>query len=399
MAKAKNENPKGSGRKTNLERMKINKINAEQAVDFVFNELELHLANIELLLLLNENPITFSQKQSDCEIIPDHVYSGECSPALPTAETQEPPPDPLTEQIKAALEKPAPATNVKGVLIIAGGHPFYGQMAVNLAASLRLSDSSVNIHLAYHGLALTHLDQSKKDLFSSMSLIPDEYLTHNGKVSYFKAKTHILDLSPFDETLFLDADMIWVSQYPVSKVFDSLSDIDFTISNRDRFDLEKGGGKYLWANVDEIKKTYGLTSGFIYSLHSEFIFFKKTERIKQYFETVKSIYENPKVRVVQIGGTVPDELAFAIASVIHNIYPHQLAYTPVYWHLTDSRKGTSLEYVTKNYMAYSIGGNSTPEVVRNRYNILAKSYANRLGILRPWTVIPKRRWLPERVKL
>ena len=218
MAQAKNENPKGSGRKTNLERMYIQKQHAEQAVDFIFNELEGELEDINFR-------ISLSQNQSKENPVPVIV------------------PDPLTEQIKAALEKPAPATNVKGVLIIAGGHPFYGQMAVNLAASLRLSDSSVNIHLAYHGLALTHLDQSKKDLFSSMSLIPDEYLTHNGKVSYFKAKTHVLDLSPFDETLFLDADMIWVSQYPVSKVFDSLSDIDFTISNRDRFDLEKGGGK------------------------------------------------------------------------------------------------------------------------------------------------------------
>lgn len=390
---AKATNPKGSGRKTNYERMLINKETAEKAVSEIFNALEKEVDELLRFEYIQKPPRVNFAPATDPETLDNTVQAGE-----PTATTSPQVAVAKTETSKAVTETPAPIT--RGVVLIAGGHPYYGQMAANLAASLHLSAPGIKIHLAWHGLALTHLDEKKKSLFSSMEKLKEEYVMDNGKANYFKAKTHLLDITPFTDSLFLDVDMMWMPRNPVTKLMDELKNIDFTITNRERIDIADIGKKtYLWADINSIKTTYGFTNGFIYGLHSELIWFKKTEKVKDYFKTVKEIYNSPKVKTVQIAGGVPDEIAFAIASVKHNIYPHKFPFAPVYWYLTDNRKGTSLSYVDQNYIAYSIGGNGTPQPVRERYNILANAHAKRLGILHPWRCIPKRSWVTERAKL
>ncbi len=289
--------------------------------------------------------------------------------------------------------------NKQGVIIIALGDPQYGRMAANLAASIRYADKQTPIHLIYEGDALNHLTEAHKALFTSFAICPKECYTKNGKEVYLKAKTCIYDLSPFDETIFLDADMIWFPTKTVSQLFDSLKNVDFTMQNRGFADLSKDvldKKTSMWCDVNEVKKEYN-TTGKFYQLASEFIYFKRTDKNALYFEYVKEIFDNPKVKATEFGNDIPDELAFDIASCVTGHYPHKDNYVVVYWEIADKKSGWT--DILKNYWGYSIGGHVIPQAVLEKYNQLALKHAQGLGLPYHYKAYNKKQWNKQRQKI
>ena len=286
-----------------------------------------------------------------------------------------------------------------GVLILACGSYAYGEMAANLAMSLKATDADLPIHLVYHGKALNHI-QDRLHLFTSMQEAPQETYMKRGFTRYFKVKTFIYDLSPFENTVYLDADMIWLNRPLMELVVNELQDIDFTIQNRGRFDLKNGQKiKYFWAKYDDIKTKYqDFENPYLYNLHSEFIWFKKTEENKKYFDRVKEIYENPPVKNEIFAGDVADELAFGIATIELNKHPHKVPFVPVYWQQLDKDVSLQIPDVQRKYYGYSAGGNSHPKIAEEKYNILARAHANRFN-LQPFLLKKKRNIMPERAKM
>ncbi len=296
-----------------------------------------------------------------------------------------------------------------GVVLIALGNPQYGRMAANLAASLRFSDKEINIHLVYSGSSLSHLTPEHKALFSSMAECPAEYYTKNEKTVYLKAKTYIYELSPFEETILMDVDLVWFATKPVSQLLEELKQFDFTMQNRGFFDLSKNevDEHYsMWCNISEVKHKYE-TDGRFYQLASELIYFKRTEENKKYFGMVREVFDNPQVNTMVhskgkkiadgFGGDIPDELAFDIASCVLKKYPHQENFVPVFWFSADKAK--DMNEIMKNHYGYSIGGNVFPAPVLKRYTGLCRFYAKALGLPFHYNVHPKRQWLPERKKI
>jgi hypothetical protein len=294
----------------------------------------------------------------------------------------------------------------RGVLIIALGNSYYGQLAANLAASLKFTAPNIPIHLVWAEDALTHLSEQKKGLFDSTQECPHEYFhVDRGGVerkSYVKAKTHMYDLSPFEETIFIDADVIMCPYLTVDKMFDQLAHLDFTMENRSRVNLAEiqPGADYLWADIQDIKKTFKISQGFLYGLHSEFVYFKRNQTVRKFFTSVKKYFKDPKVKMTHVfDGDIPDEFAFAMAMIEHGLYPHECPFIPLYWFLTDRGKGTSMQYVHANYSGYSVGGNQTPQSVIQNYNSMARAYFQRLGVQHPFRLIRKRSVLPSRAKM
>ena len=83
---------------------------------------------------------------------------------------------------------------MKGILLIAAGHPYYGKMAVNLALGLKNTQPDVNITLAYESTAISHLNANERALFNLIE-IPKEYYHRSGilkeyiKINAFTYKT------------------------------------------------------------------------------------------------------------------------------------------------------------------------------------------------------------------
>ena len=288
----------------------------------------------------------------------------------------------------------------KGIVIIALGNSQYGCMAANLAASIRFMDKDVNIHLVHTEESIRRLNDQHKKLFTSLAECPKEYYTKGEKTVYLKAKTCIYELSPFAETILMDADLVWLSDpkgdKAPTKIFEALKDVDFTMQNRGFADLaiEPLNERYcLWCNIRDVKEKYKATGKF-YMLASEFVYFKRTPENERYFALVRQVFNKPLVKGAQFGGDLPDEFAFDIAAAVLEHYPHQDNYVNIYWHQTEPR--LDMNGVVAKYYGYSIGGNNAPEHVRRNYNNIAKFCMLRAGINQFFPYSPKHMWLKER---
>lgn len=291
----------------------------------------------------------------------------------------------------------------KGIVIYALGHNNYYHMAEVLAASLIVNgakDDGI-------GIALICDDKTKiihPKLFDKTIKLSKERFTKNGKVIFNHATVLVYDLSPFDETIKLDADMVWIAGRNPSDLLQSLEDVDLSFENIGHDSLDKADRKRsVWAEPAEIKEVYNFTGEErCYTIFGEFIYFKKTKENRSFFSKVKSIYKEAKVKCANFSnGIFTDELAFQIAIMQTEKYPHKDHFTPVF-NLFLHRKdlhGKHSYQLPANFYAYSIGGNNTPGWQKQQYNILANHYFRKLGLQNPFQATDKKRYLPERIKL
>ena len=159
-------------------------------------------------------------------------------------------------------------THNRGVIILALGHAYWGRWAYNLAMSLKYTCPEIKITLLYCGNGITHI--ADRTLFDKVIEVPSKYYTTHGRVQYLKAKTALYKLSPYSETIYLDADMIWLPKKSIMKLFNELN-VDFTMANRSWMALESENLTDtfgVWASPKHIKEVFKFKEGRFYNLSS-----------------------------------------------------------------------------------------------------------------------------------
>ena len=296
----------------------------------------------------------------------------------------------MKEEIEIKTEK-------QGVVLIALGHANYGRMAYNLAVSLLNTAPDLKIHLVFTNSAIAHLNEAQMQVFSTMQEAPKDSYFRKNNCEFIKAKTWMYRFSPFDTTIFLDVDMIWLTRKSIDNLFDELKELDYTCQNEHSMDLasEVIDEKYSqWVNVKEVKQAYGFTEGKYYSLHSEFIYFKKSKDNKKFFEEWIKQYEKLKVKHTEFANGIPDELPLAIATIIHEKYPHKTPFLPVFW--LHREKPIERTELLDNYYGFSIGGNRITQTQMQTYNDFVQYYMNKIGSRFVFKTTSKISFLPER---
>ena len=290
----------------------------------------------------------------------------------------------------------------KGIIIFAIGHVNYYRMAENLAASLLcngLSDSGLSV-------AVLVDDESKlryPHLFNQVITLPSSDFTVDGKIVFNHATVRMYEYTPFDVTIKLDADMIWIPGKNPADLFSDLQKLDIAFETMGSSPLLDGADKSVWADVSDIKETYGLsTADRIYKIYGEFLYFKKGKKAEKFFNTAKQVYFEQKVKCYPFSnGTFTDELAFQIACMQTGIYPHAEEYTPVYniFLKIGLQRAYPYQLGDKGFYGYSIGGNRLDTFKKEQYNLLALHYFNKLGLSMPYKAEDKRTFLQERKQL
>jgi len=289
----------------------------------------------------------------------------------------------------------------KGVLLLAMGNPNWGKMAVNLAMSLRFTDPDIKITLAQTGNGAAQLGEFGKTLFDKIIEIDPKYYTKEGRTEYLKAKLAMYKLSPYAETIFLDADMVWHPKRSISLLFEELKDVDFTIANRGHISLESdklGDDFGIWASPKKIKKIFKFKEGKYYNLSSEMVYFKKTKEIAKLFADALKIYDRNDYTYKLFNGAQPDELPITISMIKNEIYPHRDNFKPIYWESAEHRNlnGGGLY---AEFWAYSMGGAFTQTRMKKIYNNLVQYYCNQYSQKYPFKYVDKRSWMPGRHNL
>jgi hypothetical protein len=272
----------------------------------------------------------------------------------------------------------------RGIVLIVLGDPFYGRMAFNLLLGLKHTEPEMPVTLIHDSGAITHLRPSQRKMFNAMVPCSPEHYMLNGKMQYYMPKLHLYELSPYKETIFLDADMLWLPRKKPSQLFDELAAVDFAMINEGYVSMN-GADKFsnqkytFWVDPNKIKEAYpdnkNVQSGKLFQYRSEFIYFRKNKESKKLFTLAQKIYRNPKALPVKMGEKIPDEYAFNIAGLLLGIEPHEFNYCPVYWEFLHGRLRLTESELYNRYYGYSMGGSMNIDRQKNFYNELVKYYS------------------------
>jgi len=251
-------------------------------------------------------------------------------------------------------------------------HPLYGRYAYNLALSIKSADMRTQVAVVADEEGLRHLHPGQRMIF--------DYIIPPAVEKPLVNKFHLINLSPFEETLFVDADMIFSPLANFEEFWKSMKDVQWTMANRGKDDLVKGISE--WTTKEDIYEAYGRSPIYNwewYDLSSEWIYFKKNDLSYTIFAKAEKYYDDNYLKVRPFAGDRPDEPYFNLALMNTPHEPHQAPYQPTYWQ--PAMKGfPGIMAIKKGWMAFSVGGKLIPQQQQQVYDELLKNASFRMNM-------------------
>lgn len=281
---------------------------------------------------------------------------------------------------------------MRGISVFALGHPKYAEMAVNLAITLKATGENVPVAFLYskaHGKykqGTDYLRPHHKALFTHFIEVPEECYTYKGKYIYQKAKTFIYDLTPFEQTLALDADSIWVHHYRgmteanrhnPTALLDSLSGIELTYT---LYNSPKNIISWLGqTTLEQVRQHYSISpENDFYNIQSSVMYFEKGMKAERFYSVSQRLYDSFDLPCVEWGGALPDELIFDVVSAMMGIVPHDVDWNILAQPLSVKFSGSSNNKVLEQYPIISMSGAKVPPAYVRVYNMLVAQAHNHL---------------------
>ena len=278
-----------------------------------------------------------------------------------------------------------------GILLIAidaWGSGFYYQLAYNMALSLKLSYEGIQIAVLTDDKNLKALSNKQKEVFTHIIEVSDDEWLENYKPNPFKLKTKIYKYSPFAETLYLDADGLFLHpQKKIEDLYNELTKSDFQIHEVARYPIERAHQSgMIWTQPKEkeansfpkLWELYGISDDAeMPETNSSFIFWKKNEANEAYFTMVEHNYNDRRLPFKDIGTSYPDEMAWNISSAQLKHYSAVPNYKPCYLEWDNTTK--DLEYISSNYWFMMLASGYQPNKLMTFYDNLVKMHRTTFG--------------------
>ncbi len=267
-----------------------------------------------------------------------------------------------------------------GIVIIALESVFYFNLALNLAKSIKRHHRGLKIALIS--------DKFTDPIFDH--IIKPEFAHHseNMKFNPFRLKTFIYDYTPFEETLYLDADNLCIK--PLGTLLKELEGKTFVIHEVKRWDkTNRDRCKMVWTDkaghkLVDLTNAYGISEDNVYpEYNSSFVYFTKSARNKKYFDLVKALYMDRRITYKDIGTHYPDELAFGLASTILKQYSEIQHFKPIYHKWEASKKGGTddINLIKQRYWFLGMaGGLHAPGLLYLYKKLTGMTFKNRQKI-------------------
>jgi len=286
---------------------------------------------------------------------------------------------------------------MKGVIILATGHSIYGRYALNLAISLRANCHNVDICLVCDKQGIADFKEYQLNLFNTIKIIDESSYIINGEKHHFFLKTKLYELSPYDETIFFDADTLICPGKNIDFMFSTLSDNDFAIANNGWVDLITGKSNVInsykfWGEIEAIKEYHKITK--LYQTNSTFIYFKKTQENKELFDLCQQIYLDESAPKEKQTWGYADEYCFNVALSKLNIKFKSPNQNIIFIQFV--QKKIEKKNITERFWGMTNGGHKTHPLLVKIYNELVNQYCLKMNILDRFYHIDKSQLIPER---
>lgn len=267
-----------------------------------------------------------------------------------------------------------------GVLLISVGSHFYGVLAYNMAVSIRLK-SDIPITLLADEQSLDMLMPQQREVFTE--IVEPKYADYSEEriLNPLKLKTRIYDYSPYDKTLYLDVDGLFLGTKRFEDLLSELKDFQIHEVKRHKFPYDKVGmiwtrGKDKVQHLPEVLKGYKVKAQYP-EYNSSFIWFKKNKKNEEYFNLVKQNYDNKHQVWTKLGRCYPDELAWNLASAQLKHYGKKDAFKPIYFNWEDDI--APLPTIASLYWFLGMAAGYQPGKLLGYYNGLAKENMGKIG--------------------
>lgn len=279
---------------------------------------------------------------------------------------------------------------MNGIVLVACGHPYYGRMAYNLSVTLKNSEPDCSITVLQSEFSLSHLSVTQKQVFDNIIDLPEGCPMGCG------AKLWADLVTPYENTLILDVDMLWLPNKKPSDLFNELAEVDFTAITEGYHPDNINEKYFLWADADEIKEKYDIKSDRLYQWRSEVMYFKK-EKTAQLFKEARKIFLKPGLSSEKMyaNGTA-DELGLVIACGMYDIHPHKYHWIPAYWHQMNGGQIPEFGFLYDNYWLVSFGANYANNDSKKLYDRLTKAACYSRGVQHVFPLNSKKDFLKER---
>jgi len=270
-------------------------------------------------------------------------------------------------------------------------HPLYGRYAYNLALSIKSADPTQQVCVIADDVGISHLHEGQRMIFDKIIKPPADCYMRDGKIVPLVCKFYLNELTPYEQTLFVDADMIFSPLAKFNEFWEQMQGVDWTMANRGKNDPDKGISE--WVNADKLKEAYDDIEQWV-DLSSEWICWKKSDLSDSIFVSARNYYDENKLTTRSFAGDKPDEPFFNLALNKVRHLPHAMPYQPTYWQPAVKRVLGSVE-IKKQYYAYSVGGRMMTKQQQNIYEEFCKNASYRMN-MPTLKVTHKMNQLPER---
>jgi hypothetical protein len=281
-----------------------------------------------------------------------------------------------------------------GIAIIALGHELYGSCAFNLALSLKVWEPNLRIAILHDGRATAHLTEQEMAMFTDQIMVPEDMYVVDGKPEYQRAKVCLDLLSPYDETMYMDADNIWFDR-PVSWLYGEVCHTDFHIQQNGAYNFETqkrtdARYTYWWDKPRDVCIYWGINT--LPQTISGWFFFKKSSAATQIFQAARVAYDDSLAPCIPWAGGRPDEYCFNVA--LGKIGNKQSDRHVFYFDKLHGQQPPAEVY--RRYWGLATGGAATERQWAEIYDRLVNKYSLRLGITTRRYHIDKRRVIKAR---
>lgn len=259
-----------------------------------------------------------------------------------------------------------------GIVLLAINHYHYAKMAVNLAISIKLSNPEVHITLLHDDKILSELIDKELRIFDNFIEIPKELYIYDGKIEYGLVKVNIYFLTPYENTLYIDADSLMMDNKKIDYYFEKIESQSLLfISGRSQVIKDNINGSVSgWMPVAHV---YNFAEdlrnkNILIDLQSSVFGYKKNKETDKIIESCVDfyyqLYKSPYRNTIWYN-CIADELLFALALCKHDnpleISRHKVAFIFERVKIKDI-------FANYNFISYASGTQSVSEKYVNLYN-------------------------------